>query len=89
MDLILSIVIPSNNRTELLAEAIKSIISDPGWGPDCELCISDNSKNDETSMFIKTTYASISGIIYRRTLDAPSLDENMNMAVSMANGKYA
>ena len=86
---LLSIVVPSNNRTELLEEAINSIISDPGWGSDCELCISDNSKSDETGMLIQATYASVSGIIYRRSLDAPSLDENVNMAVSMANGEYA
>ena len=85
MDLILSIVIPSNNRTELLEEAINSIIFDPGWGLDCELCISDNSNSDETGILIQTTYAGVSGINYRRSLDAPSLDENVNMAVSMAN----
>ena len=30
-----------------------------------------------------------SDIIYRRSLDAPSLDENMNMAVNMCSGEYA
>jgi len=89
MNPLLSIVIPSNNRTELLDEAISSVIAEPGWNPDCELCISDNSDNEETKELLRTKYADVPGIVYRRSLDAPSLDENVNMAISMANGEYA
>jgi glycosyltransferase involved in cell wall biosynthesis len=86
---LISIVIPSNNRTELLDEAINSIINDSGWSSDCELCISDNSKGDETANLIQTKYSGSSQIVYRRSLDAPSLDENFNKAISMASGEYA
>ena len=89
MKRLISIVIPSNNRTELLDEAIVSIITDPGWNSDCELCISDNSKGNETANLINTKYSGSSQIVYRRSLDAPSLDENFNMAISMASGEYA
>ena len=85
---LLSIVIPSNNKTALIDEAISSIINDLGWSLDCELCISDNSKGDETGTLIRTKYTSSSQIVYRRSLDAPSLDENVNMAISMASGEY-
>ena len=85
---LLSIVIPSNNRSALLDEAIGSIITDSGWSSDCELCISDNSKGDETANLIHTKYSGSSQIVYRRSLDAPSLDENFNMAISMASGEY-
>ena len=85
---LISIVIPSNNRTDLLKEAILSIISEKGWNSNCELCISDNSEGDETFNFINTEYSSNSQIVYRRSLDAPTLDENVNMAVSIAKGKY-
>jgi glycosyltransferase involved in cell wall biosynthesis len=85
---LLSIVIPSNNRTELLDEAIVSIITDPGWSSVCELCISDNSKGNETGDLVRNKYSHDSRIIYRRSLDAPSLDENVNAAISMANGEY-
>ena len=85
---LISIVIPSNNRAELLDEAIVSIITDPSWNSDCELCISDNSIGDETANLINTKYISSSQIVYRRSLDAPSLDENVNMAISMARGEY-
>ena len=85
---LISIVIPSNNRTELLDEAILSIITDASWNSDCELCISDNSKGDRTKNLIHTKYSGSSQIVYRRSPDAPSLDENVNMAVSMASGEY-
>ena len=85
---LISIVIPSNNRTELLDQAILSIISELGWNSNCELCISDNSEGDETANLVNTKYKGSSQIVYRRSLDAPSLDENVNMAVSMARGEY-
>ena len=85
---LLSIVIPSNNRADLLDEAIVSIITDSGWSSDCELCISDNSKGDETETLIHNKYSTVSQIVYRRSIDAPSLDENVNMAISMASGEY-
>ena len=85
---LISIVIPSNNRTELLEEAIQSIINDSSWNSHCELCISDNSKGNGTENLILTKYTDNSQIVYRRSLDAPSLDENVNMAVSMARAEY-
>ena len=88
MNPLISIVIPSNNRTDLLEQAIRSIISETGWDSNCELCISDNSEGDETSTFINSNYDSNPQIVYRRSLDAPSLDENVNMAISMARGEY-
>ena len=54
---LLSIVIPSNNRAELLDEAIVSIIADSGWSSDCELCISDNSKGNETGDLVRNKYS--------------------------------
>ena len=85
---LLSIVIPSNNRTELLDEAIVSIITDPGWSSVCELCISDNSKGNETGDLVRNKYSHDPQIIYRRSLDTPTQDENVNMCISMASGEY-
>ena len=85
---LISIVIPSNNRTELLDEAILSIITEPSWNSECELCISDNSNGNGTENLIRNKYSGSPQIFYRRSLDAPSLDENVNMAISMARGKY-
>jgi abequosyltransferase len=85
---LISIVIPSHNRTDLLDEAIVSIKSELTRNSDCELCISDNSIGNNTENLIRTKYSGSSQIVYRRSLDAPSLDENVNMAISMARGEY-
>ena len=85
---LISIVIPSNNSTNLLSEAILSITSETEWNSKCELCISDNSEGNETSNFVNTKYNTNPKIVYRRSLDALTLDENVNMAVSIARGEY-
>lgn len=86
---LLSFVIPSNNRTELLDQAVYSIISEPAFTPLCEICISDNSASDTTHNLVASKYLDSGKVVYRRSLDAPSLDANVNMAVSMAHGEYA
>lgn len=88
MQVLLSIVIPSNNRTELLDEAIQSILSETGFDERCEICISDNSSGHATEQLVNLKYAGIGKMIYRRSLDAPSLDENVNKVVSLASGEY-
>jgi glycosyltransferase involved in cell wall biosynthesis len=86
---ILSIAIPSNNRTDLLDEALRSILAEPGFDQRSEICISDNSGGNSTQQLIAAQYAGTPRIVYRRSLDAPSLDENVNQVVAMANGEYA
>jgi abequosyltransferase len=88
MQPLLSIVIPSNNRTELLNEAIHSILSEPGFEGWCELCISDNSSGQSTEQLVALKYAGTAEVVYRRSLDAPSQDENVNKVISFARGKY-
>lgn len=89
MNRLLSIVIPSNNKTYLLHQAISSILDDPGWTDAIEICISDNSSSNETYQLIKQHYGDCERLRYRRSLDAPSLDENVNMAISMSRAQYA
>ena len=88
MQVLLSIAIPSNNRTELLDEALRSILSEPGFEGPCEICISDNSQGNGTESLVTSKYAGSGRIVYRRSLDSPSLDENVNKVVSIANGEY-
>jgi abequosyltransferase len=86
--MLLSVVIPSNNKTTLLKEAVYSILAEPPFDGSCELCISDNSISNTTEKFIVLNYSSNKKVVYRRSIDAPSLDENINMVASMANGEY-
>ena len=88
MGKLLSIAIPSHNRTDLLLCAIESNISDDSFGDDCSICISDNSLTDETLNEIQKRYSDDSRIQYRRSLDSPSLDENINTVVNMSDSEY-
>lgn len=85
---LLSIVIPSNNRAELLDEAVSSILSESAFDGMCEICISDNSSGDATEKLVASKYANCGRVVYRRSLDAPLLDENVNKVISIANGAY-
>ena len=88
MSNLLSIVIPSHNRTDLLLSAIESIVPDDSFSDDCSICISDNSLTDETLHEIQKRYSDDSRVHYRRSLDSPSLDENINTAVNMSDSEY-
>ena len=51
---ILSIVIPTHNKTDLLKLAYNSIVNEKNFEIKCELCISDNSNNENTNKFFKS-----------------------------------
>ena len=85
---ILSIVIPTHNKTDLLKLAYNSIINEKNFETKCELCISDNSHNEDTNKFFKSINTP-KNFSYERSLEAPSLDENINKAVMMSKGTYS
>jgi abequosyltransferase len=72
----------------LLNTALKSILSEASFDARCEIVVSDNSKGDETRRLVETTYAGIPRLRYRRSLDAPSLDENVNKVIVSSAGEY-
>ena len=85
---ILSIVIPTHNKTDLLKLAYNSIVNEKNFEIKCELCISDNSNNENTNKFFKSIKVP-KNFSYERSLEAPSLDENINKAVMMSKGTYS
>ena len=46
--MLLSIAIPSHNKTYLLKEAVESIIKEPEFGVEVDIVISDNSLDKKT-----------------------------------------
>lgn len=68
--------------------AIESIIHEPEFGIDVQLCISDNSRTLETWSLINNKYSDISSIKYHRSLSSPSLDENVNTSVMLSTSSY-
>ena len=85
---LLTIGIPSNNQTELLDQAVSSIVSQFSDNINCELCISDNSVTSSTEVLIRDKYLSLGKVSYNRTIDAPSLDENVDKVVRLSAGEY-
>jgi abequosyltransferase len=88
MNPLLTIAIPSNNKSELLDIAIDSIFSQFNKDSNCEICISDNSASNTTEKLIKDKYKSFGQVSYHRSLDSPSLDENINKVIHLAKGDY-
>lgn len=86
--MLLTIAIPSHNATHYLDEAIRSIISEPEFGRDVDISISDNSPSEATTELYLSQYQSNPAIHHHRSLDYDSLDANVNRAVELATGTY-
>ena len=86
---LLTIAIPSHNENTLLVEnAIDSIVSEPLFGKDINLIISDNSCSNKTKLLYESKYSSNNSIKYFNSNDYKTLDSNVNRAVQISNGKY-
>lgn len=86
--MLLTIAIPSHNATHYLEEAIESILKEPEFGRDVDLCISDNSLSEATTELYRNRYQSNPAIQHHRSLPYDSLDANVNRAVELATGTY-
>jgi len=88
MSILLTIAIPSNNRAELLDQAIASVLAENQDSEKLQIVVSDNSAGDSTAQLIKTKYAQADAVTYYRSLDAPSLDQNVHKVVTVSSGEY-
>lgn len=86
--MLLTIAIPSHNATHYLEAAIHSIIQEPEFGQDVDLCISDNSPSETTTELYRSRYEGNLAIQHHRSLSYKSLDANVNRAVELATGTY-
>lgn len=64
IELYLSICIPTCNRVEILKRTLDSILCQGGNENEYEICISDNSKTDETKALIESQYSNINNLTY-------------------------
>jgi glycosyltransferase involved in cell wall biosynthesis len=85
---LLTVAIPSHNATHYLDEAIRSVLAEPEFGRDVDLCISDNSPSESTTELIRSHYQGNPAIQHHRSLAYDSLDANVNRAVELARGTY-
>lgn len=86
--MLLSIAIPSHNKTHLLKEALESIIKEPEFGLDVDVVISDNSLNDQTRKLFEKEYNRDKNINWFNSKKYKCLDSNINRAVELASGEY-
>lgn len=84
----LSIVIPSHNYPELLAEALRHWVSIKNANTDLEICVSDNTDNYNTYDRLRTDNSIWPNIKYRKAENAKMMGENFLSAVSMASNEY-
>jgi len=83
---LLSIVIPTRNRQKYCIAAIKDILSNNNIN--FELCIQDNSDNNEIACYIDNNYKNDSRLKYRYVPEQLNSVHNMNEAMELATGKY-
>jgi len=81
---LLSIVVPTHNRSDYAIYSIQSILSFDS--PDIELIVTDTSENAD----LATAASKITDtrLVYRHVEDSLSMIENHNLAMSLATGKY-
>lgn len=64
---LISICIPTNNRVDIVRETIKSLLAQPADTNLYEICISDNSKTDETKRLIENEFSLVSNLRYGKS----------------------
>ncbi|MEW6558182.1 MAG: glycosyltransferase family 2 protein [Elusimicrobiota bacterium] len=85
---ILSICIPTYNRSKFLVECLESVLeSAKGYENKLEIIISDNASNDETTNVAAKYVEKFSFIYYSRNVENV-IDENFFIAARLAKGKY-
>ena len=86
--MLLSIAIPSHNKSFLLDQAIKSILKESFLGELIEIVISDNSLNNEVENLFLKNYKKYEFIKYFKSQQYKCLDSNVNRAVELSKGKF-
>lgn len=85
---LLSICIPTYNRSQYLDKAIESIVSDPVFLlGEVELVISDNASIDDTEIIVHKYSDKFSNIIYSKN-SVNIVDKNLPTVIALANGVF-
>ena len=85
---LLSLCIPTYNRSMYLQDALESIINDPAFCDDIEIVISDNASTDNTQQIIIGFQQKYDNIHYYRNAENIGFDGNFLSVLQKANGKY-
>lgn len=86
--MLLSIAIPSHNKTYFLNQALNSIIKEEGIGTNFDVVISDNSPNNDIKNLYKDKFKFNTNINWFDSKDFSCLDSNVNRSVELCKGEY-
>jgi glycosyltransferase involved in cell wall biosynthesis len=84
---LLSICIPTYNRSKILQKTIQTIVSDIDFDEDIELIISDNCSTDETKEILSKFCEEHENVFYYRN-EVNIRDKNFSKALSYGKGVY-
>jgi abequosyltransferase len=87
-EILLSICIPTFNRSYVLHKSINSIVSQKEFTEGIELVISDNCSDDDTSEVVQTFQKKYSNIKYIRNEKNIGSEKNIFNVLSLAEGKF-
>lgn len=83
---VISLCIPSSGRVQFLERNLDAIYSQNVNTDLFEVCISDNSSDDNTENLLKTKYSDKSNIVYKKSSEHSYL--NLIEALKLGSGKY-
>lgn len=84
-DCLLSICIPTYKRAQLLRKTLNSIYAQNVDHKLFEVCISDDSPDDETKNMIENEFSSIDNLVYQKI---PDLGYNIVEALKLGKGEF-
>ena len=87
-NILLSICIPTYNRSYLLDKTISSIINQKEFDHQIELVISDNCSNDNTFQIVQKYQETCSNIKYNRNGENIGMEKNIFKVLSLGEGKF-
>lgn len=85
-EIILTIAIPTYNGAGTLQETLDSVVTQ--LQPNVDILISDNASTDGTAEIVRKYQAGYPHIRYHRNSENVGADQNFNLAVQQAKGKY-
>lgn len=87
-NILLSICIPTYNSSNYLRNALNSIVNQEGFDQRCEIVISDNNSNDDTSQMVNNEFVCQYNNIRYYSNKTNIADENFIKSLNYAEGKY-
>ncbi len=88
MDILLSIVVPTLNRKDLLQTTLDELLQQIEQYKNVELIVSDNASNDGTHLLFENEKYSNSNLKYIRHETRVDIDQSFSRSVDLANGDF-